>query len=278
MRKKTNKELLSIIIDTIPTILSLISMECLVFSLTFEDRIMQKNIIYAIVIVSVALNMALLFRGRNKKSRGTSQLQELIEINQKRKEIDEEITRLSRSLLKSDVGQFVDINRLVFSGQLNEIYSDAIDYKAFLERFGINKNEAIVKSNAAAFLSPFNENGDELFQACQNILGKINIFLQRTDNIVAKDDMLMNIVRLIIRSEIVLVNLNERNTNVYYELGIAHAIGKPTILLAETQFSDNDFKNVGFDVDHKFIVSYLDKEDLEKKLVIQVSRLRGEKQ
>lgn len=115
--------------------------------------------------------------------------------------------------MKSDVGQFIDFNRLAFSGQLSTIYSDAINYETFLERFGIRGSETVIQPGTAAFLSPFNEEGNKLFQECQNILGKINIFLQRTDNIVSKDDILMNIVRLIVRSEVVLVNLNERNMN-----------------------------------------------------------------
>lgn len=93
----------------------------------------------------------------------------------------------------------------------------------------------------------------------------------------AKDDILMNIVQLIVRSEVVLVNLNERNMNVYYELGIAHAIGKPTVLLAQTDFPDSDFESVGFDIGQKYIVFYSNREDLENKLVIQVSRIRSKK-
>ena len=45
--------------------------------------------------------------------------------------------------------------------------------------------------------------------------------------------ILENIVRGIIDSRIVIAEITERNPNVFYELGYAHALKKPTILVAE---------------------------------------------
>lgn len=262
--------------DRITLLASVFSIYALIFVFMFDNTEAQKYTIYILAIVVVLQTWWSFHRLTNKKSFETSDLQSLIEYSKKRKEIDEEIAHLTRSLMKTDVGQFVDLNRLAFSGQLSSIYSDAVNYDKFLERFGIHGGEATVKLGTAAFLSPFNEDGDRLFRSCQNILGKINIFLRRTDNVVNKDDILMNIVHLIVQSEIILVNLNERNMNVYYELGIAHAIGKPTILLAQTEFSNNDLKRVGFDIDHKYIIPYSNEDTLEKELIIQIGLIRGQ--
>ena len=42
------------------------------------------------------------------------------------------------------------------------------------------------------------------------------------------------------------------NPNVYYELGIAHTLGKPTVLLTQ----HTDFKNVPFDIQHMRFIAY----------------------
>ena len=96
--------------------------------------------------------------------------------------------------------------------------------------------------------------------------------MQRTDNYVEKEDIMMNIVSLIVQSEIVIVNINGRNPNVYYELGIAHAIGKPTILLSETKFESDD---IAFDLRQKRIIMYSSMQDLEQQLLYQISRLKN---
>lgn len=128
--------------------LTLILSMCAIYSLLiasiFDSAEMQRNIMYILVVVVMVQTWLSLHQMVDRKSRETSKLQELIEYNQKRKEIDEEIARLSRSLMKSDVGQFIDFNRLAFSGQLSTIYSDAINYETFLERFGIRGSETVI--------------------------------------------------------------------------------------------------------------------------------------
>ena len=81
----------------------------------------------------------------------------------------------------------------------------------------------------------------------------------------------MNIISLLVQSEIVIVNINGRNPNVYYELGIAHAIGKPTILISDSSFAEE----IGFDIRQKRIIMYESINDLEKQLLYQVSRLKN---
>ena len=199
------------------------------------------------------------------------QIDRLIKYNQQRKEIEEEIRYLTRQLSDSDLAQYMDINRLAFSGQNNSSITNSISYDAFISRFGLDKRDIAVKKGTAAFLTPFTREGDELFYNCQKILGRIDLFVRRTDNFVKKDDILMNIVSLIVQSEFILVNIDDRNPNVFYELGIAHAIGKPTILLSK---SKHDFEKFEFDVQGKSIIIYDDPGTLETQLLRQISMLK----
>lgn len=55
---------------------------------------------------------------------------------------------------------------------------------------------------------------------------------ERADNVLRAGSILQNIVDLLSRATVVLVDISEPNRNVHYELGIAHALGKPTLLVA----------------------------------------------
>ena len=201
-------------------------------------------------------------------------LNRIIQYNRRRAEIEQEIRRLTSELEKSGVAQYVDINRLAFSGQNSKLPFDnsgAIHYENFLDQFGIQAGAMKLKENSAVFLTPFNDEGERLYVTCQTILSRMGVFLQKTDNLVEKDDILMNIVSLIVQSEFVLVNIDGRNPNVYYELGIAHTLGKPTILLSNSNYSIED---IGFDIRQKRIVIYENDLELETQLLYQINRLK----
>jgi hypothetical protein len=54
----------------------------------------------------------------------------------------------------------------------------------------------------------------------------------RADDVFRTGSILQDIVDLLTRASIVLADITENNRNVHYELGLAHALGKPTILVA----------------------------------------------
>ncbi len=55
----------------------------------------------------------------------------------------------------------------------------------------------------------------------------------RGDDIFSPTDILDDIWQQIMEADFVIADLTERNTNVFYELGMAHAVGKPVILLSQ---------------------------------------------
>jgi len=54
----------------------------------------------------------------------------------------------------------------------------------------------------------------------------------RADEVFRAGSVLQDIVALLSRASVVLADLSENNRNVHYELGLAHALGKPTVLVA----------------------------------------------
>ena len=258
----------------VEVIIAFLSISVIVVSYYFELNI--SNSVLDICIIALLVSLFSIFLSlistRRRKNSEIYLLDKLIRYNEKRSEIDYEILRLTKELDKSDVSQYIDINRLAFSGQNYQLSNEAINYENFLSQFGITRDKVKVKKGTAVFLTPFNSEGDRVFQKCQSIVSRVDIFLQRTDNKVDKDDILMNIVSLIVQSEFVIVNIDGRNPNVYYELGIAHAIGKPTVILSRSDYS---IEQIGFDVRQKRIIIYSNEHDLETELLAQIANIRG---
>lgn len=264
-------------IQIISSIISVFAVIVSIFAINGKQlENMHSYITTIIICISASIIVEVLFyfiqRTMNSSKKETYKLDKLIRYSKKRKELEEEISLLTRELMHSDLSEYLNVNRLVFEGQNIIGNNKSINYKVFLKQFGLLNDNIEIRKNSAVFLTPFTEEGEHLFRDCQKILSNVDIFLQRTDNYVEKEDIMMNIVSLVVQSEIVIVNINGRNPNVYYELGIAHAIGKPTILLSETKFESDD---IAFDLRQKRIIMYSSMQDLEQQLLYQISRLKN---
>jgi hypothetical protein len=55
---------------------------------------------------------------------------------------------------------------------------------------------------------------------------------ERADEVFRAGSILHDVVASVSRAAVVLVDISENNRNVHYELGLAHALGRPTLLVA----------------------------------------------
>jgi hypothetical protein len=80
------------------------------------------------------------------------------------------------------------------------------------------------------FTSPYNE---VYRDAIQPLVTEIGFDPLRVDDIASPGIIISDIKNQITESSIVIADITEANPNVYYEVGMAHAIDKPTVLLAQ---------------------------------------------
>ncbi len=80
------------------------------------------------------------------------------------------------------------------------------------------------------FTKPFNELYSEVIQP---VCKEFEIISLRADETYGPGLIIIDIARQIIEAKIVLAEITPANPNVYYEVGYAHALNKPTILIAE---------------------------------------------
>jgi hypothetical protein len=81
------------------------------------------------------------------------------------------------------------------------------------------------------FTAPFNELYAEVIRP---VCEKLGFIAQRADESFGPGLIIADIERQILDSQVVVADITPQNPNVYYEVGYAHTLRKPTILIAES--------------------------------------------
>lgn len=167
-----------------------------------------------------------------------------------RLEMERKLVELNESMLSQE--RFSSINHLVLEG--NDVHSSS-----FLESMGVSR-DIKVKEKSAFVLMPFHPEFDESYEWIKSFFIEHGYSCTRGDAVLAESNVLSHIISEMLSSEIVVANISGRNPNVFYELGIAHALGKKVVLVARSK------KDITFDVSSSQIAIYKDKESLNLSL------------
>ena len=98
---------------------------------------------------------------------------------------------------------------------------------------------------------PFRDPFDSYYPAIYKpALEPLGYHVTRSDDIFKPGVIMRDITRSIHQADLVLCEMSGRNPNVFYELGLAHANGKPVILVSR---KEND---IPFDLRHLRIIIY----------------------
>lgn len=116
--------------------------------------------------------------------------------------------------------------------------------------FTIDDPERIEPSLISAMM-PFHPSFTNVYTELQRIAESIELRCRRADDIWENPAIIQDVVSLIDRSKVVICDCTGRNPNVFYEIGIAHTLGRETILI--TQSADD----IPFDLRHLRYVTYL---------------------
>jgi hypothetical protein len=77
-----------------------------------------------------------------------------------------------------------------------------------------------------------------------------NLHCERGDDVFGSNVIMEDILKSIDGADVILADLTRKNANVFYEVGICHALGKPVLLLAQS------IDDVPFDLRHRRILLY----------------------
>lgn len=151
--------------------------------------------------------------------------------------------------------------------------TEAVAFSAAKRSLGYNFVRS--KNDVIGVMMPFGGNFGPVYEAIKGACETTPLPASRSDEVWNHSVLINDILELINHSAVVICDLTGRNENVFYELGIAHAWGKPVIPI--TQNSDD----VPFDLRHHRYLTYLNNKEglgvLQRDLSSKLQSLLGEK-
>jgi hypothetical protein len=99
-------------------------------------------------------------------------------------------------------------------------------------------------------LMPFTRDLEPIYEIITRAADEVGLRSFRADSILAVGSIIDQIYESIAKSGLIVADLTGRNQNVMYELGLANAMGKKTLLLSQ------NIKDVPFDVRQQRVFTY----------------------
>lgn len=157
-------------------------------------------------------------------------------LDEVRNTFEKQIYALNDRLIQSEE-RWKDVNHLLLRKEYLENKSPIsnsrkIFYSEFLKANGITENELIIDSRLIFVLTPFNDSYAEDYKVIREVCTSIGFKCVRGDENYFKSDIFPKMLKLIVKANLIIANINGRNPNVLYELGIAQALDKPVILIS----------------------------------------------
>jgi len=137
----------------------------------------------------------------------------------------------------------------------------------FLRLNGVSEDDVVEDPELVFVLTPFHREFEGTFEKIKSACNDIGLTCVRGDEHNVKGDILTHVLKQISRSGIIIANIDGRNPNVFYELGLAHAMNKSVLLVARS------LKHVPFDLRSNMILLWNSHDELQQKIKDSVSKL-----
>jgi hypothetical protein len=142
--------------------------------------------------------------------------------------------------LSANLTLWEDMNHLLIDAQTistanslkNENDKVGDKQNPFLRKMGLKPEETRVVKGQVLILMPFHKEFLPVNYMVKNVCDELKLICVRSDQEYVDGNILQHIVKLIASSELVICEISGRSSNVFYELGIAHALGKKVVLIS----------------------------------------------
>lgn len=158
----------------------------------------------------------------------------------------------------------VDLYKLLLQNQQKR----SISPKVFSLEAAYSQDESLV-----SVMMPFGAEFNPVYSALQQAITSIGFSCARADDIWEHHTIIQDIVNIIARAKVVICDCSGKNPNVFYEAGVAHAIGKEVIFVTQSEH------DIPFDLRHIRYIRYLQNseglEALSTSLQQKLRSIRG---
>jgi hypothetical protein len=219
-------------------------------------------LIYMLPVISLVVVVVFFM---NMKMQSLARRYEDYKSDEFRQSIEKQIAELAKELTVNK-HRFDSVNHLLIDAQNPNFSGEIAHHKwgrgssaDFFKSIGVRTSEP-VDETLAFVLTPFNEKYNSQYSVIKQVVTDLGFRCSRGDDSNLSSNILGHIVQQITKSRIVIANISGRNPNVFYELGIAHALGKPVLIVSES------LADIPFDINSSRILAFEDENDLSKKL------------
>ncbi len=151
-----------------------------------------------------------------------------------------------------DSKQFKDAISLRSKAYQRILKGITMQRKSMIVTPSFGKIDYEIQKNTIFIIMPFNENwSDDVCKCIKDVCRELGVIPLRADDFLTPGVIIDDIWAGINQAELIVADITEHNANVFYELGIAHTLGKDVVLLHQ-----KDGASVPFDINSRRYVSY----------------------
>ena len=229
-------------------------------------------ILFAVVGAATALSsLFLLLHLQKMRSRYNDDLRRA-ELEVVRRGLESQLYEVNARLAASE-DRWKDVNHLLLSAQreMSDVEAThsalSVPRLDFLIRAGLKETDFEINRRLVFTMIPFHPRYDHLFDHIRETCMSLGFECMRGDEEHVRGDLLTHVLKLIVKARLVIAVVDGRNPNVFYELGIAHALSRPVLILGREP------KDVPFDVSSNRIIFYDSDETLSVSLARELTKL-----
>lgn len=101
-------------------------------------------------------------------------------------------------------------------------------------------------------IMPFRESFDGVYKTIERVCKELGLIVKRGDDFTSDEFIMTQVWDGLNNTRLIIADCTGQNANVYYELGIAHVLGKPTIAITQNLKSEP----LPFDIAGRHAISY----------------------
>ena len=234
---------------------------------------MQIDTINILIITTITLFVgvsAYLLIINRKKAKYDINNQKAI-LDEVRNSFEKQMYILNDRLIQSEE-RWRDVNHLLLRDEYRANKSPITNimqthYSEFLKANGISENDLVIDKRLIFILTPFNDIYAEDYMVIREVCLANGFNAYRGDENFIKGDIFPEMLKLIVKSNLIIANINGRNPNVLYELGIAQALDKPVILISKEP------EQLPIDIKSKRFLIYRDYKELQELIRLELINL-----
>ncbi|HCT5133759.1 TPA: hypothetical protein OTZ50_003543 [Aeromonas hydrophila] len=236
--------------------------------------ILASNELTSILIATstmLLVQIVIFFIYKQTKDKRYDEERRRIEMEKLRESLEKRIYDLTERLVSKDE-RWRDVNHLLLDSQQNtrdhfKKKVNNVRKNEFLNSSGLTDSDYEVDPKLVFVITPFNEKFNDDFDVISSICQEVGLKCIRGDEEFIKGNVLGHILKQMVKARVVIANINGRNPNVFYELGLAHALEKPTLITSKTAHE------IPFDLRTQHLVLYKDIKDFREQLSKALLRL-----